>query len=123
MVAARNADRLLCPLVLLASFYSLLRLMIGLVALTGMAQSEKDAEILPSVTRSPFCADASSGQTSSPPIAPSSPRSAPICRPAGSCSSPPTLLAGIASWSGGNGQPFSGAPVVADFCSLRKPKL
>lgn len=46
MVAARKADRLPCPLVLLASFYSLLRPMIGLVALTGMAQSEKDAEIL-----------------------------------------------------------------------------
>src|SRR5258708_2882880 len=46
MVAARKADRLLCPLVLLASFYSLVRLMIGLVALIGMAESEKEAEIL-----------------------------------------------------------------------------
>lgn len=46
MVAARKADRLPCRLVLLASFYSLLRLIIGLVELTGMAQSEKDAEIL-----------------------------------------------------------------------------
>ena len=46
MVATRKPDRLLCPLVLLASFYSLVRLMIGLVALTGMTQSEKDAEIL-----------------------------------------------------------------------------
>ncbi len=46
MVASRKADHLLCPLVLLASFYSLLRLMIGLVALTGMAENEKDAEIL-----------------------------------------------------------------------------
>ncbi|TME54256.1 MAG: transposase family protein [Chloroflexi bacterium] len=46
MVASRKADHLLCPLVLLASFYSLVRLMIGLVALTGMAQNEKDAEIL-----------------------------------------------------------------------------
>src|SRR5437660_1255358 len=46
MVVAREPDRLPCPLVLLASFYSLVRLMIGLVALSGMAQSEKDAEIL-----------------------------------------------------------------------------
>ena len=46
MVASRKADHLLCRLVLLASFYSLVRLMIGLVALSGMAQSEKDAEIL-----------------------------------------------------------------------------
>lgn len=46
MVAARKADRLPCRLVLLASFYSLRRLIIGLVELTGMAQSEKDAEIL-----------------------------------------------------------------------------
>ena len=42
--------------------------MIGLVALTGMAQSERDAEILPSVRRSLFSDEASSGQTSSPPI-------------------------------------------------------
>ncbi len=46
MVASRKADHLLCRLVLLASFYSLVRLMIGLVALTGMAENEKDAEIL-----------------------------------------------------------------------------
>jgi hypothetical protein len=46
MVAARKPDRLLCPLVLLVSFYSLVRLMIGLVELTSMAQSEKDDEIL-----------------------------------------------------------------------------
>jgi transposase InsO family protein len=46
MVASRKADRLLCRLVLLASFYSLVRLMIGLVALTGMTENEKDAEIL-----------------------------------------------------------------------------
>ena len=46
MVAACEVDHLLCPLVLLASFYSLVRLMIGLIALTNMAESEKDAEIL-----------------------------------------------------------------------------
>jgi len=46
MVAVRKADHLLCPLVLLASFYSLVRLMIGLVELTSMGQSEKDSEIL-----------------------------------------------------------------------------
>ncbi len=46
MVAARTTDPLPCPLVLLASLYSFVRLMIGLVALTRMAQSEKDAEIL-----------------------------------------------------------------------------
>ncbi len=46
MVAGRKVDHLLCPLVLLASFYSLVRLMLGLVALTSMTESEKDAEIL-----------------------------------------------------------------------------
>jgi putative transposase len=46
MVAARKADGLLCPLVLLTSFYSLVRLMIGLIALTRMRESEKDVEIL-----------------------------------------------------------------------------
>jgi len=46
MVAARKADHLLCPLVLLASFYSLVQLIIGLVELTSMTESEKDAEIL-----------------------------------------------------------------------------
>ncbi len=46
MVAARNADHLLWPLVLLASFYSLVRLMIGLIALTRMRESEKDVDIL-----------------------------------------------------------------------------
>jgi len=46
MVAARKVDHLLCPFVLLASFSSLLRLMIGLAALTGMAQDEKEVEIL-----------------------------------------------------------------------------
>ena len=46
MVAARKADHLLCSLVLLASFYSLVRLMVGLIGLIGMAETEKDAEIL-----------------------------------------------------------------------------
>ena len=46
MVVARQADQLLCPLVLLASFYSLVRLMIGLIALTDMTESAKDTEIL-----------------------------------------------------------------------------
>src|SRR5712664_2746350 len=42
MVGAGKADHLLCPLVLLASFYSLVRLMIGLIALTSMRESERD---------------------------------------------------------------------------------
>lgn len=46
MLAFRSADPLAWPLVLLASFYSLVRLTIGLIALTNMAESEKDAEIL-----------------------------------------------------------------------------
>ena len=46
MVAIRRRDRLLCPLVLLASFYSVVRLMIGLIELKSMAERKKDAEIL-----------------------------------------------------------------------------
>ena len=46
MVAARKVYRVVSRLVLLASFYSAVRLMIGLIVLRSMAESEKDAEIL-----------------------------------------------------------------------------
>lgn len=96
--------------------------MVGLVALTSMAESEKDAEILalrhevavlrrlvkrPDLFPTDRALFAALGMYL--------PARRLMFQPA-------TYCAGIASWSGGSGQPFSDAPVVADLRSPRKPK-
>ena len=55
--------RLLCGLVLYASIYTLLRLAINLAVLRSSSDAERDLEILPSATKSPFSVVRSSGRT------------------------------------------------------------